>query len=168
MSRLRDDGPPGHPTSKVAAKRGNAAPPSWATRENRLTLRYWESVGGTLVLEFHVVAASATSAKRVVDAIILPDGPTMIAKAKDVAIAGHRVVVVQTKAYPMDLVNFGQALGGAALLEERFRPASVRAVAVCVGHDEAMEQLAARFGVEVVVFEAADAGDHAVPPIPPP
>lgn len=130
--------------------------PRWQSRENKLTMRYWESVGGTLVMEFHVVARTATSGKRIVDAIILPDGPTTIARAGDVNLEGRDVVVVQTKPYPMDLVNFGQALGGAELLKERFRPASVRAVAVCVGHDEVMERLANRFGVEVVVLDAPE------------
>jgi len=127
--------------------------PRWGSRENKLTMRYWESVGGTLVMEFHVVARTATSGKRIVDAIILPDGPTTIAQARDVDLEGRDVVVVQTKPYPMDLINFGQALGGAELLKERFRPASVRAVAVCVGHDEVMERLASRFGIQVVVLD---------------
>ncbi len=125
----------------------------WSKPENRLTRRYWESVGGTLIMEFHVVKKTATSRKRIVDAVIIPDGPTEIALAKNVSIEGRHVIVVQTKTYPLDLVNFGQALGGAELLKENFRPASVRPVAVCVGHDEAMERMAARFGVEVVSLE---------------
>ncbi len=140
----------------------------WSTPENLLTLQYWESVGGTLIMEFHVVKKTATSQKRIVDAVIIPDGPTETALAKNVSIEGRDIIVVQTKTYPLDLINFGQALGGAELLKEYFRPASVRAVAVCVGHDEAMERLAARFGVEVVVLDPIVVLDAATPAIGPP
>lgn len=119
-----------------------------------MTLRFWQQVGGTIVMEFHVVQRTKTSRKRVVDAIILPNGSTEMRTGREVFLAGQDVIVVQTKAYPMDLVNFGQVLGGAALLKNRFNPSSVRAVAVCLGHDETMERLSAEFGIEVVVFES--------------
>lgn len=126
----------------------------WPSKENRLTLRYWDQIGGTIVMEFQVVQRSRTSGRRVVDAIILPNGPTEMRRAREVSLEGQDVIVVQTKNAPMNLVNFGQALGGAVLLKQRFNPASARAVAVCVGHDEVMEQLAAEFGIEVVAFES--------------
>ncbi len=123
-------------------------------REHKLTQRYWWQGGGTIVMEFHVVQKSAKSGKRVLDAIILPNEPTEMRTTRDVSLEGKDVIVVQTKPYPMDLVNFGQVLGGAALLKKRFNPASVKPVAVCVGHDEAMERLSEEFGIEVVVFDS--------------
>jgi len=36
---------------------------------------FWEQVGGTLCEEFQVVARTPTTRQRLLDAIILPDGP---------------------------------------------------------------------------------------------
>ncbi len=63
------------------------------------------------------------------------------------------MVVVQTKPHRLDLTLLGQTFFGAELLRDRFQPASIRAVALCTEHDEALERMLERFpGIEVVVL----------------
>jgi hypothetical protein len=48
--------------------------------ETPMILRFWESIGGTLILEFQVVPRSPGVGRRLVDAVILPAGPKQVAQ----------------------------------------------------------------------------------------
>jgi hypothetical protein len=44
--------------------------------ETPMIERYWSRIGGTLVLEFQAVPRTATTGRRLIDAVILPGLPT--------------------------------------------------------------------------------------------
>jgi hypothetical protein len=122
-----------------------------------MTLAYWSRVGGTLIEEYVIVPPGAGRGVRLVDAIILADGPTTrlpIDAARHVELAGCDVIVVQTKGSRLGMYLLGQAYFSKLLVERRFKPRSVRSVAVCTATDAALEPIAAEHGVEVVVVNA--------------
>jgi hypothetical protein len=121
-----------------------------------MTRRYWERVGGTLLEEYIVVPPSRGVGPRVVDAVIILGGDHRIAlRAENVSLAGHDLIVVQTKARRLGMYLLGQALFSRLLIEDRFAPRSVRTVALCAADDAVLRPLAERFGIEVVVDDLA-------------
>lgn len=121
--------------------------------ETPLTRRYWKETGGTLVEEFLAVPGSLVQGKRLLDGVIILGAPFEIKKAKAVNLEGKDIVVIQTKAARLGMYLLGQALFSARLVE-RFRPASIRSVAICTKGDAALEPLAKEYGVEVVIYPA--------------
>ena len=115
-----------------------------------MTRRYWETVGGTLVLEFPVVNASRSHGigRRVVDALIIPEDERREARPEEVEIKGKDVIVVQTKARRLGMYLMGQAFFSRELVKE-LGPRSVRTVALCRESDAKMRELCDRFGIEV-------------------
>ena len=126
--------------------------------ESPLTKRYWESVGGTLVLEFPAVRKRKghNHGKRLLDGLIIVGSETKIAKASEVDIEGKDIIVVQTKRGSLQtrlgMYLLGQAFFSKELMKP-FKPRSIRSVAICTAADDILEPLAAQFGVEVVVYE---------------
>ncbi len=108
--------------------------------ETPLTRTYWHRIGGTLVEEFELVKKTRTCARRLVDAIILPDGDFKIARPNEVNLDGERVIVVQTKVTRLGMYLMGQALFSAELVR-RFNPASVVSVALCSQDDDVLRPL---------------------------
>ncbi len=49
-------------------------------RETAILERYWQRVGGTLILEFPLVRRTKDSAPRRVDGLILPKAPRRVAR----------------------------------------------------------------------------------------
>lgn len=68
-----------------------------------------------------------------------------------VTLADKDVLVVQSKAHRLGMYLLGQALFSRLLIEERFAPRSVRAVALCARDDAVLHPLAERCGIEVVI-----------------
>ena len=121
--------------------------------ETPLTMRYWRSVGGSLVLEFPAVKRTENSGQRLIDGVIVFDGKTRIAGANDVQIEDKDIIVVQTKAHRLGMYLMGQALFSIGLMK-RFKPKSIRSVAVCTRHDEELEELLRLHNdIEVVVYD---------------
>jgi hypothetical protein len=119
--------------------------------ETPLTRWYWRQVGGTLVEEFIAVEATAHCGRRVLDGVILPDGEFRIARQAEVSLDGRDIIVVQTKTGRLGMYLMGQALFSAELMR-RFRPRSVRSVALCQASDSVLQPLFERFpGMQVVV-----------------
>ena len=119
---------------------------------------YWEQVGGTLCEEFHAVPRSTRHARRLIDAVILPDGQRTAVHWRDLDLNGRDVVVVQAKANRLGMYLMGQALFSARLLEQRFSPKSVRSVALCRTDDVILRSLFEAIpGMEVVVVPAGSA-----------
>jgi hypothetical protein len=121
-----------------------------------MILHYWRQVGGTLVTEFPAIAKSPTCGPRRIDAVILPRQELRRASWQEVALEGQDVIAVQAKAERLGMYLMGQALFSAALLE-RFKPASIRSVALCYAGDSILQPLLQPFPyVEVVVLERQD------------
>jgi hypothetical protein len=120
--------------------------------ETPLTRAYWKKVGGTLVEEFLAVPLSSVSGKRLIDAIIIPDGPSEIKHWRDVDLGGKEIIVVQTKASRLGMYLLGQAIISPELMN-RYRPSSIRSVAICTKDDAVLRPIAERYGVDVVVMD---------------
>jgi hypothetical protein len=121
-------------------------------RETPMIMKYWEKVGGTLLLEFPVVKGTKETGPRRLDAVILPNGPKIKASWRDVSLKGQDVVVIQAKANRLGMYLMGQTLFSAELIK-RFEPSSIRSVALCAKDDSIMRPMLERFkGMEVVVI----------------
>jgi hypothetical protein len=113
---------------------------------------YWQQVGGTLVEEFPAIRRTSTCARRLLDAVILPNHETRIAHWREVSLEGEDIIVVQAKAGRLGMYLMGQTFFSAELVKH-FRPASVRSVALCASDDSALRPLLERYpGMEVVVI----------------
>ena len=121
-------------------------------RETPLTRKYWKSVGGTLIEEFPAVRSSKTNGRRLMDGVIILNEETRIAKANDVEIEGKDIIVVQTKANRLGMYLMGQALFSKELML-KFKPKSIKTVAICVKDDLVMRALTNKYKIEVVVYE---------------
>jgi len=120
--------------------------------ETPMTRWYWRQVGGTLVEEFPAVRRTATCGQRLIDGVILPNGPHVIANWRDVSLQGEDVIVVQTKRSRLGMNLMGQTFFSAKLIE-RFNPRSVRVVALCKAHDSVLSPMLESFpNIEVVIY----------------
>ena len=108
-------------------------------------------MGGTLIEEFPAVRPGPGRGQRLIDAVIIPDGPFEIKTARKVDISGKDIIVVQTKVRRLGMHLMGQAVFSAKLME-RFSPSSIRSVAICTNNDEVLEPLLKASGVELVVY----------------
>lgn len=106
---------------------------------------YWEQVGGTLVEEFPAVARAAGCGNRLIDAIILPDGPDEIASRHDVNLEGQEIIVVQAKRGRLGMNLMGQALFSAVLMKA-FQPRYIHSVALCEADDSVLGPILKAYG----------------------
>jgi hypothetical protein len=134
--------------------------------ETALTLRYWESVGGTLLEEFYMVPTTPKQGKRVADAVIIKGGQTIRVPAgqRKMDLKGEDVIVVQTKGTNLEgrvgMNLLGQAYFSAELLKEFHRVRSVHAVAICTKRDEALEKVVQAIPhMEIIVYDETDLAD---------
>ena len=119
---------------------------------------YWHQVGGTLIEEFPATRRTKTCGQRLVDGVILPDGPHRIADWREVSLQGRDIVVVQAKRGRLGMYLMGQAFFSAELLR-RFKPRSIRSVALCEAHDSVLSPMLESYPhMEVVIYP----GDEAV------
>lgn len=123
--------------------------------ETPMILRLWESIGGTLIPEFQVVPRSTGVGRRLIDAVILPDGPKRQAHWREVTLEGANVIAVQAKAHRLGMYVMGQAVFSAELLRP-FAPASIRSVILCSADDAVLRPLLARYAeVDVIIDPGA-------------
>jgi hypothetical protein len=112
---------------------------------------YWEQVGGTLCEEFLAVRGTETTGQRLLDAVILPDGPRRRVHWREISLRDRDVIVVQAKAHRLGMYLMGQAVFSAELIK-RFQPRSIRSVALCKQDDSVLRPLLESIpGMEVVV-----------------
>ena len=103
-----------------------------------------------LILEFPLVKRTKDSAPRRVDGLILPEAPHRMVRWRphraevdttvEEVIKGIHIVAVQVKPHRLDLPLLGQTFFAVELLW-RFRPASVRGVALCTQSDSALQEV---------------------------
>ena len=122
-------------------------------RETPLTIAYWETVGGTLCLEFPVQHGFDNSGRRLLDGVIVTDLPTERKPHKDISIDGHDVVIVQTKDSRLGMYLLGQAFFSREAIKTVANVRSIRTVALCTRDDLFMRSLAEHQGIEVVVID---------------
>ena len=120
--------------------------------ETPLTRRYWREIGGTLIEEFPAVRSGPNQGRRLIDGVVILNGPHLIANLGEAAIENREIVVIQTKAYRLGMYLLGQALFSRHLMMA-FRPRSVNTVAICTKGDAVLEPLAMGYGIKVVVYQ---------------
>jgi len=121
--------------------------------ETPMIRSYWRKIRGTLIEEFLAVKASPTCGSRRLDAVILPKGEFRIAHWKEVSLKDKDIIVVQAKANRLGMYLMGQALFSAALVK-RFKPRSVRSIALCKKDDSELRPLLKRYRhIKVVVLD---------------
>ena len=119
--------------------------------ETPMTRWYWQQVGGTLIEEFCAVRGSRSCGIRLLDGVIVKDGPFVIARQSDVSLKGQDIIVVQAKASRLGMYLMGQAFFSAQLMRA-FEPRSVESVALVLRDDEVLRPLFEQYpGLRVVV-----------------
>lgn len=121
-------------------------------KETPLTKRFWGG-RGTLILEYKAVPRTADQAQRLIDGVIIPDGPSEEAHWRDVSLEGKDVIAVQTKDSRLGMYLLGQAFFTRILLMRHCGARSVRTVALCTRDDAALNPIATEMGIEVVIME---------------
>ena len=116
-----------------------------------MTRWYWRQIGGTLCEEFQAVPRTPTSAQRLLDGVIIPNGEHKRVHWQDISLKGQDIIVVQAKAQRLGMYLMGQTLFSAQLIR-RFKPKSVRSIALCTVDDETLRPFLEKYkGIEVVV-----------------
>ncbi|MFC1982953.1 hypothetical protein ACFLV5_04150 [Chloroflexota bacterium] len=118
--------------------------------ETPLIRKYWRQIGGTLIEEFLAVRRSEHNERRLIDAVIILDGETKIAKRNEVSLMGKDIVCVQAKTGTLGMYLMGQALFSSELLQ-KFKPKKVTSVALCTKDDSVLRPLIERYNVQVVI-----------------
>lgn len=118
---------------------------TWRTR------KYWESVGGLLVEEFMAIQRNENNGQRLIDGVIVLGEKTAIHDSNFFDIENHDVIVVQTKASRLGMYLMGQAFFSREILK-RYKPRSIKTVAICAKGDYEMEKICKQFDIEVVVI----------------
>ena len=121
---------------------------TWRTRQ------FWESVGGLLIEEYLALpqAKDKSSAKRLIDGLIVLGENKSIQSGGSFAVEGRDVIVIQTKSNRLGMYLMGQAFFSREIME-RYRPNSIRTVAICGEGDDEMESLCAVHNIEVIVIK---------------
>jgi hypothetical protein len=121
--------------------------------ETPMTQWYWKQVGGTLIEEFPAVKGTETCGQRLIDGVILlDDGPPKTAHWRDVNLEGQDIIVVQTKRGRLGMYLMGQVFFSAELMK-RFRPRSIRSVALCEAHDSVLSPILESYpNMEIVIY----------------
>ena len=124
-----------------------------------MTLWFWHQVGGLLIEEFVAVRRTASQGQRLIDAVIvLGEKKRRLARGVEFDLAGRDVIAVQSKHRRLGMTMAGQTLFSKELLK-RFRPRSIRSVAVCTADDAVLRPLLERHkGCEVWVYPVRHAG----------
>lgn len=123
-----------------------------------MTEWYWREVlkKGTLIKEYVAVEKTkdGSTARRLMDGLVILDGPFIISKDTNHDIEGKDVVVIQSKNKRLGMYLMGQAFFSQQLILAK-GATSVLSVAVCRKDDKVMRpMLEAHPGIEVVFCPA--------------
>ena len=114
--------------------------------------KYWERIGGTLILEFPAVKKSSSNGPRRIDAIILPDEEKKRLHWMQASFQNKDIIVVQAKTGRLGMTVMGQAFFSFELMK-KFRPRSIKSVILCQEDDSVLKPLLAPYPhIEVVVI----------------
>ena len=125
---------------------------SWRTR------KYWESLdNGLLIEEFQAIPQKKDKsiARRLVDGVIVLGEEKAIQRGGTFDLEGRDIIAIQTKATRLGMYLMGQAFFTREILK-RFKPKSIKTVAICGKGDVEMEKLCEQTDIEVVVLSESD------------
>ena len=136
------------------ARAGNVIRHRMSKHESWRTRQFWESTGGFLIEEFLAIPASSDNSvgKRLIDGVIVLGEKKGIQVGGSFELKGKDIIVVQTKANRLGMYLMGQAFFSKQIMQ-RFKPSSIRTVAICEKTDKEMEVLCKANGIEVVVIK---------------
>ena len=140
--------------------------------ETPLTQAYWEGLGdGTLYEELRVVDAKAgVRSRRHVDGVVVLGEAHRIASPGEragVSLNDRDVIVIQTKATPLNPYVFGQALLSMDLIRMRWAPRSLHSIIICTADDPRLRPVIGAFpDVEVHVDHSGRHGSFGLTPLP--
>ena len=99
--------------------------------ETPMTILFWHQVGGLLIEEFVAVRRTASQGQRLIDAVIvLGEKKRRLPRGAEFDLTGRDVIAVQSKHRQLGMALAGQTVFSKELLK-RFKPRSIRSVAVC-------------------------------------
>jgi hypothetical protein len=107
-------------------------------RESPITQEFWEDeLGGrgTLYEEFRAVEQRGGQSRRDLDGVVVLGDPSGIRTRGRRCLDGEDIVIIQTKATPLNPHVFGQALLSQDLIQMRWSPNSIRSVLLCTADD---------------------------------
>ena len=124
---------------------------SWRTR------KYWEATCGFLIEEFLAIPASKDKliGKRLIDGVIVLGAKKNVQVGGSYNLEGKDIIVVQTKSNRLGMYLMGQAYFSKQIMQ-RFKPSSIRTVAICGKADKEMELLCEANEIEVVVIKDSE------------
>jgi hypothetical protein len=122
-------------------------------RETRMTVWYWEQVGGALIEEFMATPKQEGQGRRLLDGLIVLGEPKQrLPVGSRFNIEGRDVIVIQTKNSRLGMYLMGQTLFSAQLIKRFFNPRSVQSVALCAKNDLVLQPMLEIYeGCKVVV-----------------
>lgn len=116
-----------------------------------MTRWYWQQVKGTLIEEFLVVNGSGTCGKRLLDGVIIQGGEFTVARQSEISVEGKDLIIIQTKASRLGMYLMGQTLFSMELMK-RFKPRSMKSIALCSQDDEMLRPLLEKYpDMQVVI-----------------
>jgi len=118
---------------------------------------YWARFGeGTLYEEFGIVRAGPGIRARRVDGVaVLRTPPRVASRGERRSLDGEDVIVIQTKATPLNPYVFGQALLSMDLITMRWAPRSLRSALVCAADDPELHPIVEGFPHLEICIEPA-------------
>ena len=115
------------------------------------TIKYWEEIGGTLILEYPAVKGNKNTGKRLFDGIIIIDGERKIYNNKFIPVENKDIIVVQTKKNRLGMYLMGQAFFSREIMY-RYNPKSVKTVAVCGKNDEELKAICEKYEIYICII----------------
>jgi hypothetical protein len=127
---------------------------TWRTR------RYWESIGGLLIEEYLVIPPSNDKriGKRLIDGIIILGEEKSRRNGGTFNFKGRDIIAIQCKSTRLGMYLMGQAFFTREILK-RFKPKSIKTVAICGKGDTEMETLCKKENIEVVIMPDFEKND---------
>ena len=122
--------------------------------ESPITQKFWENElagQGTLYEEFQAVEEQrGLQSRRNLDGVVVLGDPSGIRTRGRRCLDGENIVIIQTKATPLNPYVVGQALLSQDLIQMRWSPNSVRSVLLCTADDPELRAVTNEFpGVEI-------------------
>ena len=123
-------------------------------RESPITREFWQNeLGGQGVLyeEFRAVEKQpGVRSRRDLDGVVVVGDPPEIRTRGGRCLDGQDIVIIQTKAAPLNPHVFGQALLSQDLIQMRWSPSSVRSVLLCSADNPDLRAVTNEFpGMEI-------------------
>lgn len=139
-------------------------------RESPITRAFWEEVlgkEGTLYEEFRAVEEErGIQSRRELDGVVVLGDPPRVVPRGRRCLDGEDIVVIQTKATPLNPYVFGQVLLSKDLIRMRWSPKSIRSILICTADDPELRPVTDEFPEVEVFVRPGPVGSFRLPRLP--